>query len=151
MDIDRFKNTTFEKRTEDVPVPALKDFFDKGDEPVFKIRGLSGPELAEVHAAVDKYKDVNKLIEGLLSDDMKAKIEAIKESMGITEKTPIDFVRRIEMFKRGMVDPVADDDFTMKYAENFPVDFYHVTNRISNLSGLGSMPGKSRPSGKTKK
>lgn len=151
MDVNRFKNTKFEKRTEEVKVPALKDFFKKGEKPVFKVRGLSGPEMAEVHAAVDKYKNIGKLLEGLLSEDIKAQVEAIKESMGVTEKTPVDLVRRLEMFKLGMVEPKVDAEFTLKYAEHFPIDFYHVTNRISNLSGRGSMPGKPHPSGKTQK
>lgn len=151
MDIKKFMNTNFIRRTGEIEIAELKEFFKDNEKPIFKLQGLTGEELAQVNAAVDKHRNLGKLLEGLLSGDAKEKVDAIKESMGITEKTPADMVRRIELFVRGVYSPKVDQNFAVKFAKNFPVDFYTVTNQISNLTGRGGMPGKSRPSGKAKK
>ena len=46
FDLKKFRNTKFEPRFEDVPVPDLKDFFGEGAEaPVWRVRELI--EMAE--------------------------------------------------------------------------------------------------------
>ena len=151
MDIKRFMNTKFIKRTEDCKVPELKEYFKDAKSAIFKLQGLTGEDLAQVNGAVDKHKNLAQMLEKFLSDDARERIDAIKESMGITEKTPADFVRRLEMFVRGVVSPKPDMNFAVKLAKEFPITFYDITNKISQLTGRGSMPGKSKPSGGNKK
>lgn len=151
FDVKKFQNTKFIQRTEDVKVEALKSFFDEKEQPVFKVRNLSGEELGRVNQAVQKHKNTAAILDGLLSNIDKEKIEAIKASLGSTDKTPDDIARRLEMLILGCVDPKLDMQACVKLCKFFPIEFYDLTNTITRLTGLGSELGKPKPSGKTKK
>ena len=146
FDINRFMNQKFSPRTEDVPVPDLKAFFDKKEKTVITVRGLTGEELARVNEHVEKYRAVGKLIENFVSGKDAEKISAIKESMGITDKVPEDFAKRLQMLVTGSVSPQFVQDQAVKLARVFPIEFYSLTNTIIRLTGQGSLPGESVPS-----
>lgn len=145
----KFMKTNFTPRTKDVPVPDMKDFFDPESKPIFRVRGLSGPELARVHEAVDKHKDVAGLIDGLLSGISEEKINSIRKALGITDDTPSEIAKRLEMITIASVDPEIPLDVAVKIAEVYPISFYHITNTITELTNLGHEPGKPKPSGET--
>ena len=52
FDEKKFMNTKFTPRERDVKVPDMKDFFEPNEKPIFRVRGLTGHELARVHEAV---------------------------------------------------------------------------------------------------
>ena len=149
FDLSKFMNTKFEPRVEVVELnKELTAFFPGGEKPVFKVRGLTGPELASVHSAVDRNRNLAAAIEGLLSDDVVNNIKNLKTTLGITKDRPAEIARRLEMFILGVVEPTGLSlEFAVRFCESFPVDFYHVTGVISRLTGEGAMPGKSQPSG----
>ena len=151
FDVNKFQNAKFIQRTEDVKVDALKMFFGPKEEPIFKVRNLTGEELGRVNQAIQRHKNTAAILDGLLSNINKEQIEAIKQSLGSTDKTPDDIARRLEMLSLGCIDPKLDIQACVKLCKCFPIEFYDLTNTITRLTGLGSELGKSKPSGKTQK
>ena len=151
FDVSKFQSASFVAREEDVEVKDLHDFFPEGEKPIIRVRGLHGEELARVHEALGKTKNLTKLVDGLLSSYSQDKLEAIKESLGFTTNTPAEIARRLEMLVLGSVEPVFTMDMAVKFCRVWPIEFYQVTNVISRLTGQGMLPGKSNPSGKTPK
>jgi hypothetical protein len=146
----KFMNTNFTPRTQDVKVPDMKDFFDPDTDPVFRVRGLTGNELARVHEAVDKHRNISGLISGLLSSKSPEKIDSIRAALGITDDVPSEIARRLEMITTGSVDPKITLEVAVKISETYPIEFYEITTAISQLTGQGQIAGKPKPSGETK-
>ena len=146
----KFINTKFIPREDIVPVPDMKSFFDPDDKAVFKVRGLTGPELARAQDAVARYKDADMIMQSILSKVAEERISAIREVLGVTEDVPKEIVKRIEMLVVGSVEPKVTQDLAVKLANTFPIEFYNITTKIIELTGKGHVEGKSRPSGKTK-
>lgn len=146
----KFMNTNFTPRTKDIPVPDMKDFFDPKDELIFRVRGLTGHELARVHEAEDKHRNLAHLISGLMSNQTQEKIDAIRTAMGVTEDVPAEIARRLEMLSVACVEPKISLEVAVKFCETYPIEFYAVTGAISELTGKGQVPGKPKPSGETK-
>jgi len=142
FDVAKFSEAKFKPRTEKVPVPELKAFFDKKEKPVWTVRNLEGHEIAEASEAVERNKNIAGLIDGLLSSGQKEKVKALKEAAGVTDKTPDDLVKRIAMLRLGSVDPVVDQQLSVRLAKVHPVVFYSLTNKILELTGKGATPGK---------
>ena len=125
-----------------VVVSDLKPFFDDDSDPVWKVRNLTGPELARVNEEVKVNRDLGALIEQLTSEDAKEKIDAIKDSLGISDRTPDDVVRRIKMLEYGSVDPEVDQEFCVRLSDKYPTIFFALTNKIIELTGQGSRLGE---------
>lgn len=149
--LTKFMGTKYERRQKTVRLPELKGFFPEGQHPDFIVQGLTGPELAKCLDAAKRYKDIAGLIEGILSNVSKEKIDAIKESLGITAKVPDEIAKRLEQLILGSVEPKFTQEAATKFCEYYPVEFYTLTNTIVELTGRGHEPGKSKPSGTMKK
>jgi hypothetical protein len=145
----KFLSTNFTPRTKDVTVPDLKDFFDPDTPAVFRVRGLTGQELARVHEAVDKHRNIAGLISGLLSNQTQEKLDSIRAALGVTEDVPAEIARRLEMISIACVDPAISLEAAVRLCETFPIEFYEITTAISELTGKGQLPGKPKPSGET--
>jgi len=141
FDIAKFETAKLKHRQAEIKVPALKDFFGD-DEPVWTVRGLSGEEVAHVNEAIKLNTNLAELIEGIVSDSAKDKIEAIKESLGITTEVPHETVRRIALLVNGSVDPECSQNLAVKLAKNFSVQFYELTTKVLELTGMGSELGE---------
>ena len=152
FDKEAFLTAKFEPRTEDVSVgdSALQRFFDKDEKPVWKVRGLSGNEYGRANAAAAKNKNTEALVDALFAKSNKKQAGAIKELL-VGGDTPEDIAKRHEMFLIGSVDPKADDELALKVCKVAPIEFLIITNKITQLTGAGYMPGKSPPSGTTRK
>jgi len=151
FDVKKFAKEKFSPRIEAVAVPDLKAFFTEGDEPTWKVRGLTGQEVGRANEAVDKNKNIAAILEGLTGDASKEKAEALKELLGIGGNTPPDIAKRLEHLAIGSVDPVCTLDLAVLLCERFPIEFYQITNKIMELTGRGMMPGKQQPSGTMQK
>ncbi len=145
----KFLGTDFEPRQETISLPDLHDFFDEGEKPEFTIKGLTGHELGRVHEAMEKNKNISAILEGLVSPDQKEKIAALKGALGLSDKTPDDIARRIQLLILGSVEPKFDQEAAVKFCRVFPVEFFQLTNRITELTGQGHTLGKQKPSGVT--
>lgn len=153
FDIQAFLNAKTTAREAEVSVPKLKSFFPKGKKAVWKVRGLTGPELGRVYEARNRTDSYQALIKALAGDGDKA--EKLRESMGLSdEDIPADIRRRIEMLAQASVEPELGDenrDVAVKLCHEFPIEFYNLTNKIDDLTGQGVELGKPKRSGATKK
>lgn len=150
FDAKRFMQERFEPRKESIPVPFLKPFFEKDETPVWKIRGLTGPEYGRVNEAPGRNAAIAQIAEELFSGISKKQAAAIRSLVGGTEnETPEDVAKRLEMLVIGSVDPECDLELAIKFCKVAPIQFWNVTNRISILTGQGHVPGKQKPSGAT--
>ena len=143
FNIEKFRSADFRDRTEKVPVPELKDFFEPDETELFwTIRGLDGHEVAVTNLAVAQNKAIGKLVDGILSGKLSEKIDAIKESMGLSGKTPDDLARRIKMLELGSVDPKISESDSVLFAKVYPETFFSLTNKILILTGKGKKLGE---------
>jgi hypothetical protein len=143
-----FNKCAFSARETRVPVPDLATFFD--GEPVWVVRGLTGEELARVNEAAETARNLAAIAEGLVSPGERAKISAMRELLGLTDKVPVDLVKRIEMLLLASVAPAVDRPFAVKLADAYPIEFYTLTGEILKLTGQGKQPGKPKGSGATR-
>lgn len=149
---EKFLSSNLVAREMEVDVPDLKDWFDDGEKPVWKIKGLSGYELGRAEEAAQKNLKIRDIIEGILSQSSKKRVDAVKELAGVAEdRVPQDIAKRMEMLILGSIDPQCDYQLAGRICKDFPIEFYDITNKISQLTGQGHIPGKAAPSGKTKK
>lgn len=148
FDIQKFTSTTFKPREHDHAVPDLAPYFsDLGDaKPVWRVRGLSGGELARVNEAKENNRARTAIAEGLLSGREDQMTDAVRELIGDGEAVPDDLAKRIEMLVIGSVAPACDHQLATKLAAAFPVEFYQLTSKITELTGLGAEPGKPKRS-----
>lgn len=151
MDLQKFLQAALQPRQSTLQVPELAAWF--GKEPCeWVVRGLSAAELSRANQAADKGQDnVRAMVAAMAGDGDKA--AAIRATLGLSnDDVPGDVSRRIEMLAAGSVAPLLgpdNRDVAVKLAETFPTVFYQLTNAITNLTGQGAEPGKSRRSGKT--
>lgn len=152
FDAQKFAGTAFRRREEEVPVPDLRAWFTGlADEetPAWRVRGLTGAELAAVNEAQSRNRNKSAVVEALHSDKSAHVTDAIRELIGTGDSVPDDLARRMEMLVIGSVDPECPANVAVKLAEAYPVEFYELTTKITRLTGLGSEPGKpKRSSGK---
>lgn len=152
FDVQKFVGASFARREEDVPVPDLRDWFkgagDDDETPVWRVRGLTGAELATVNEAQSRNRNKNAVVEALHSDKSAHVTDAIRELIGTGDSVPDDLARRMEMLVMGSVAPECPANLAVKLAEAYPVEFYELTTKITQLTGLGSEPGKPKRSSK---
>lgn len=146
---DAFNRAQFKPRTVKVALPDLADWFE--GEPAWTVRGLSGPEMAQCTDAAARNRSRAAMAEGLLSEDQTAQIEAMRELLGVGAAVPDDIAKRLEMLVLGSVEPVIDHSTAVKLCTHFPVEFYNLTTKIMELTGMGSEVGKPRASTATRK
>ncbi|GAF96882.1 unnamed protein product [marine sediment metagenome] len=151
FDSKGFMNTKFQPREASVPVPDLKEFFEEGDKPEWKVRGLTGQELGRTNEAAERNRNIAAILEGLVAPGSHEKIESVRQLLGVGNETPQDIARRLEMLTVGSVEPPCDIELALKLCTVFPIEFYQITTKIVGLTGKGHMPGKAQPSGKTTK
>lgn len=152
FDKKKFMKTALEPRTESVPVPDLKEFFDEGAETVWIVRGLSGHELGRVNEAKERNRNIEAIMQSLMSEKSAEKADAIRQLLGMDDSTPADIVRRIEMLTIGSVDPEIDHEFAVRLCTFYPVEFMLLSNAITKLTGQGAQVKKKlTSSGETQK
>lgn len=150
FDLKKFETTNFSYREKEIDVPALKEFFSSKEKPRWKIRGLTGIELAMVRESVNKNKDIESMIEMLAGGKSEEKIGAIKEALGLSDKAPDDWVRRVTILMLGSVEPKVERSLAVRLGESHPVTFSMLTDQIQILTGQGKL-GESSASGAIKK
>lgn len=144
FDLKEFRKSKLTARTEEVPMSELKQFFDPEENPVFLVRGMTGPEMYQVREAVEKRRNLQAIISKLMGGDGAAIAEAVDEFYGTV---PEEFVRRVETLLIGCVSPVLTRQDAMKLFRHFPTQATVITTRILWLTGEGSLPGELKDSG----
>lgn len=146
-----FLTETFKPRTEKVSVKELAGWFDKGETPVWEVRGLTGVEIATANEVAAKRQLSTAIVEGLATMKAKEVKDAIVAMLGRSEGVTEETAKRIEHLVIASVKPECTEDLAVKLNKAFPTVFLQLTNKILVLSGLGMLPGKSKPFGKTTK
>lgn len=151
FDMKGFKKAEFRDRTEDVPVPELKQWFAEDEDPVFTVRGLTGVEVAIGRQAAEKYSNLKAVMEKIASSMAQEKADGINDVLALGNNTPEEAARRVEHLRLGCVSPELDAEAAAKFFEAYPITAYTLTNKIIALTGEGKTPGESKPSGKKQK
>ena len=147
FNLEKFEAEGFKARELAVPVPELSAFFDEGAEAVWRIRGLTGAEVARVKDSVQRAKDLDGLIAKLASANAKDKIAAVLEAFGLgADGESDDYVRRLTLLELGSVVPKVSRHHAVKVSEVAPLAFYRITDEIYTLTGRGKL-GESNASG----
>ena len=142
FDAEKFLNTKMQPRTADVPVPGLSDWFDGEEKPLWKVRGISGQELGQAKQAVENRKDIAALVAGIIGGQSAEKAESARKIMNIDDTVPANVALNIHLVKLGSVEPVCDEDMSVKLCTCFPVEFQIISKKILELTGQGQEPGK---------
>ncbi len=142
FDLQKFQDAKFKENVEEIEVKALAPFFPEGEKPIIKVHALTGVTLAKVKEAIQLNRDIGALIEGLVSNNTTEKVDAIKETMGISENSPDDLVRRIAILQYGCIEPEMSQEVCVKLADVYPEQFYFLTNKILILTGEGKSLGE---------
>lgn len=151
FDAKKFLQTQFIPREENVPVPDMKDFFPEGAKPEWKVRGLTGIEVAYANEAAERNENIAEWLQGILSKNTQEKIDAVKELVGVGEKIPGEVAKCVEYLIVGSLCPIVDIEMALKICKVFPIEFKQIAMRIIKLTGQGHVPGKPKPSGEIQK
>lgn len=145
--VKEFLRTELAHRQAKVKVDELKDWFD--GEPVWTVRGLSHKEIAIADEHSEKTKNLTSLISALAGND-EDKQKLISQLVGHDKETPKDTAKRMEHLVMGSIEPKIELDVALKLSIHQPYVFALLTNKILELTGLGSEASvKQKPSGKT--
>lgn len=146
FDTREFIRTKFEPRTAAVRVPSLAPWFGENDEPLWTVRGQTASEIARVQDETSRQKNLDAIVQALSSN--QDKIAELREAIGVdTVDVPVEIARRLTQLVTCSVEPVIDRPLAVKLAETFPIEFYQITNKIVELTGLGMDVKKPLPSG----
>lgn len=143
----KFEKQEFHYRTEEIELQSLAFCFPEDEKPIFKIRNLIADEVARTNDAIQTSKKAASLIEALASMNQQEMVTSFKEQLGYGKEINGEIQRRIEIILYGCMEPKLPRDLVVKMGEVFPTAFYHLSNRITNLTGLGQELGKQEPSG----
>lgn len=146
MNLDKYRSERRAARTEQVKVPQLAAYFEKA-EPLLTVRGLSAAELGRCKEAAQRNRDTLAMASALFGGDGQAKADALKK-LAQGPDVPDDICQRIEMLALGCVDPALQHGDAVLLSEDFPTEFYQLTNAILRLTGVGRVLGKPNASGK---
>ena len=140
FDAAKFERSKFEPRRSRVAVPALAAFFEDGEEVVFDVRGLSSNELHRALEAGKRQGSIESIVKALAASGDQA--QALRKAIGLTNDTPGEIAKRLEMLVMGCVAPTLELPAAVKLAEAFPIEFLSLTNTISELTGQGYSLGE---------
>lgn len=134
--MDRFQQARFEPRRKSVRVDALAGFFDACEEPLWEVRGLDANELHRAQEAKSRHGTLAAILEAM-KGEAGAQVDAMRKAMGLTKDTPGEVAKRLEMLVIGSVAPTIELQMAVKVARVAPVEFFDLTNTISELTGQG--------------
>jgi hypothetical protein len=136
FDVERFERAKFEPRRERVPVEALAGFFGPDEAPEWEVRGISSAELHRALEASRRQGSVESIVKAIAASGDQAL--AVRKALGLTNDTPGEIAKRLEMLVLGSVAPRIELPAAVKLAESFPIEFLSLTNKISELTGKGA-------------
>lgn len=146
MDLDKYRSERRAPRTEQIPVPHLASYFKENQKPEFIVRGLTAAEFGRCEEASDRQEEKMKMAAALIGGDADAKAEALKQSADGPE-IPDSVSKRIEMLAIACIKPELQHGDAVLLSEDFPIEFYRITNVITKLTGAGRVLGKPNASG----
>lgn len=151
LNADALARQKLTPRTGEVSVPALAAMFaGVADLPEkWVVRGLEGYEIYQVEADVEGRKNLPAIVDAVLGGAAKEQIEAVRQYLNIGEKIPPACAKHILFLSRGAVNPKICESLASDICRAFPVEFKILVMKITELTGLGHVPGKAVASGVT--
>lgn len=137
FDVKRFMSAQFVPREEDVPVPDMAEFFEDGEKPVWKVRGLTGQELFFALEAAERNRKVKAILKGLTSEVLADLSSAVQKVVGDRSEVTNALAKKLEMFAIGSVAPEANIELAVKVCRTHPIEFTTITATIEGLTGKG--------------
>lgn len=149
MNLDKYRNERREPSTEQIEVKELAAYFAEDEKPLITVRNLTAAEYGRCRESGRRNSDKAALVAALVGGDSAAKADAIKK-MTDGPDIPDDIAERIEMLSIACVEPELQHSDAVLISEDFPMTFYRLTNKITELTKVGRVLGKPKASGKTK-
>lgn len=151
FDLSTFRNARFLPREGEVRVPGLKDFFGPGEDPAFKVRGLTAFELGRANQLAEADRNTGAILDALASKTARDIVDGIKAALGLDEtQKPEATVRMIAFVEMGTVDPKLSQEDAVRLARAYPIEFTQLGKEIIRLTGLGAVDAnKKKDSGTT--
>jgi len=152
FEIEKFRTTEHERRTETVPVPALAGFFDEGEKPEIVVQSLTGPEVYRAEQRVKVNKRIEEIIEKLADGEGADAVEAALDALGVGNKSvPDSLAKAIAYVQFGCQSVELTQDDSVRLAEYHIDSFLSLFNKINSLTALGHVSlGESNASGQTR-
>jgi len=135
FNVQRFMEAKLEPRRSKVAVEALAAFFDDGQPAVWEVRGLNSVELHKALEAGKRQANVEQIVAAIAAKGDVA--QAVRKALGLTNDTPGEIAKRLEMLVMGSVSPEIDLPGAVRLSESYPIEFLMLTNEISELTGKG--------------
>lgn len=145
FNVSGFVQAPWQHRTQEVPVPELKDWFDDGEPAVFVVRSLTANEIARANSASQAHRREAALAEALTAGSKGAIVSAVKEALGRGQDLDPDIPRRMELVCAGLVAPACDLEMARLLNEHHGVILFNLSNIILGLTGQGSDVEKKPP------
>ncbi len=151
FDLEKFRNTNFTHRVGTVEVPALAAFFDDGEKPIFKVRGLTGQELgyAQENSQKRRRELIDNMVEYLIRESRHDVPEATMKAVGFYEKWSPKTLLYLELLIIATIEPKLNLKHALKICENFAIEFAELAQKIMALTGQGRIQGELKDSGET--
>lgn len=144
FNLEAFRASSIAPREKDIPVPELAAFFAEGIEPVWRIRGLTGEQVARARESGVRYKAIAVAVQALTSQSAQKaeKVEAMEAMIGYGTDVPEDLAQRFDHLEFGSVEPKIDHADAVRLFAGHAFVAYKLTNEILMLTGAGPDPGK---------
>ncbi|MEH6575791.1 MAG: hypothetical protein V7731_01820 [Amphritea sp.] len=139
FDVKQFDRATFKAREAFASFPALKGFFDEGEEPGFTVRGLSGTEIALAKQDAQRGRLVTETLLQMNSANEKEKVSAMLQEMGINDDDPAEVAQLLSHLEYGIIEPKLTRAQIVKLVEFYGVDMLVIGRKILELSGQGAV------------
>lgn len=140
FDFEKMKSNiirNFEDNIEEVKLDSLKEFFDKDEEPIFKVKALGLDEINKINNENEKLKQANVFL-SYLSNDKETLKEISNKIFGDIEELEPDTVKQINYVFHGLVEPKLNHDEVVFLANTFPVETMQLYREILELTGQGT-------------
>ena len=144
FDPDKLKQM-LEPRIVEVECNELKELYGPTitENIIFKVQGRQGNDVAMVSGVRDSPKFVEMLSEALATKNGKQGADAVRSLLGIfDDKLHPELRYRVELLVRGAVEPKIDYPLAAKLAKDFYVVLNRLSEKILELTGLGSQVKK---------
>lgn len=152
LDVQRLQSAQLTRRTESVPVPELRDYFDDGEPAVWIVRQLDANAVALINQAEQARSLRDALAAAMEAGGPPGEItDGVRDMLGAGPEavSPI-YVRQLKAVELGSVEPACDEELAKHMATHHPIKFREIFDAIMRCTGLGSEAGKKpRHSGAT--
>lgn len=150
FDLKHFRTAKIDHRFSMVAVPGLASFFGDDEKPEWKVRNLTGAEVASVREEIERNTASRTAIQTVeQSGAAENVIHAFRTIAGVMPGTvPDEHVRFLSIVRLGSVEPAINHQDAVRLAEIRPIEFMSIGREVLHLTGLGAVTTeKSPPSG----